>query len=246
MLREMPSYAVFRKIRITDMNLETYALHVFVVNKDLPAPAVTTDPSTFHTLPNYAGMMALFGGKEGCETCIARVPFDVRVELTAVLNRTNQSRYDVQLFVIAVDSMGDSHLLSETPIPVPVIQGPLFEDMAAVLTETSQSVTDGDVKAMQNFLIFHGFLKDPAADVDGWFGPITTEALKEYQASVGLPQTGQADVATKKMMAGPKLDQKAVSKPVPNRQKGPFFPPPPLLRTFIGNAFVVYHQFENV
>jgi len=165
-------------------------------------------------------MMALFGGKEGCQGCLARVPFDVRVNLTAVLDRTDQSRYDVELFVIAVDSMGESHALSDTPVPVPIIQGPLFEDMQAEIAESTQTVSDGDVKAMQGYLLFHGFLKDAALDVDGWFGPLTTDALKAYQASVGLPQTGKADLATKKMMIAPQFDQKAVSKAVANRQKG--------------------------
>lgn len=220
MLREMPSYAVFQKIRITDLQLETYSLHVFVVNKDFPAPDVTMDPDTFHTLPNYAGFAGIFGGKDGCETCLARLPFDVRVDLTTALNQTNLSRYDVELFTIAVDSMGDSHALSATPVPAPVIQGPLFEKVNTEEKETAQGAINGDVKALQTFLLFHGFLQDPVLDVDGWFGPLTVVAVKEYQASVGLPPTGVLDAATKRAMAAPKMDQKSYAKPAATREKG--------------------------
>jgi hypothetical protein len=54
-LNQMPSFAVFSNINIRDLKLETFQLHVFLVDGDkLVMPSLATDPSTFHTLPNYA------------------------------------------------------------------------------------------------------------------------------------------------------------------------------------------------
>jgi len=74
---------------------------------------------------------------------------------------------------------------------------------------------------MQKFLFQNGFLKDEQLDVDGWFGPDTAEALKSFQRSMGLPQTGVADIATKEAMIAPRFDQKKFvhQAPTPNRKK---------------------------
>lgn len=216
-LRQPPSYAVFQKIAITELNMETYQLHVFIVNKEWPAPDLATDPLQFHAIPNYAGMAAIFGGKEGCETCLSRVPFDVRVELTKALNQTDQSRYNVELFVIAIDSFDDPHALSDTPLPKPIIQGPMFENMAAELKITEEKSVDGEVRMMQEFLKANGFYDE---EVDGWFGPVTTAALKAFQVSANLEPSGIADAATKKMMIVPKFDQTKPGKPTQPRKRG--------------------------
>jgi hypothetical protein len=58
---------------------------------------------------------------------------------------------------------------------------------------TAISVTRCPVRAAQICLIFRGFHPGP---VDGVEGQLTTAALKDFQKSVGLPQTGAIDQAT--------------------------------------------------
>jgi len=62
-------------------------------------------------------------------------------------------------------------------------------------------VTDGipdmDVRTLQLSLVYRGF---SPGKVDGVFGSRTSTALKRFQLSEGLPQTGQIDTATRKAL----------------------------------------------
>jgi peptidoglycan hydrolase-like protein with peptidoglycan-binding domain len=207
-LNQMPSFAVFNHINIRDLNLETYQLHVFLVDGDkLSVPPIETDPDDFHQFPNYAGMGSIFGGKEDCSNCATRVPFSVRVNITPTLNRLDVSRYSVTLGVIAVDHSGVSHPLSATPVPLPDIQGPLFEDAKENLStgceKTARAV--GEVKSLQKYLSSYGFYNGA---VDGVFGETTEEAVKKFQASAGMPPNGVVCKTTKKWMVAPRFDTK--------------------------------------
>jgi peptidoglycan hydrolase-like protein with peptidoglycan-binding domain len=93
----------------------------------------------------------------------------------------------------------------------------MFEDMDAELQTTEQGAADGEVKAMQEFLRTNGFYND---EIDGWFGPVTSEALKCFQTSVGLPPTGCANADTKKIMVLPKFDQTKPGKSIQPRKRG--------------------------
>ena len=64
-------------------------------------------------------------------------------------------------------------------------------------------VSNGDkhqVKELQEFLVAHGFdLGNTGANndgIDGWFGKSTEDAIKEFQKTFGLPETGEIDQAT--------------------------------------------------
>ncbi len=46
------------------------------------------------------------------------------------------------------------------------------------------------VEMLQTMLIEKGFLNIPAGVSKGYFGPLTKEALKKYQASLGVKATG--------------------------------------------------------
>lgn len=168
-------------------------------------PPLDTDPEEFSKFANYAGMGSIFGGKEGCITCANRVPFSVRVNITAALNRLGKSRYDVQLGVICVDHQGQSLPLSATPLPKPEVQGPLFEDTKTdfrVGCKNTRAVR-GDVKALQHYLQFYGFYDGP---ITGIFDQLTEGAVKKFQKSTGMPPNGIVCKTTKKWMTSPRFD----------------------------------------
>lgn len=228
-LNEMPTFAVFANVSIQDLNLETYQLHVFLLDEEkeggeqkaegdavataaLALPSLETDPEEFHNLANYAGMGSIFGGKEGCSTCANRMPFAVRVNITAALNRLNKSRYDVQLGVIAVDHEGQCVPLSATPLPKPEIQGPLFEDSKTDFQvgckKTARAM--GDVRALQKYLSFYGFYSGP---INGTFDAATEQGVKKFQKSAGMPPNGIVCKTTKKWMTAPRFDTASSAKP---------------------------------
>lgn len=68
-----------------------------------------------------------------------------------------------------------------------------YEDVASSCGWTTLSLTSDDYRAIQTMLNAGGF---NAGTPDGQWGPGSRRAMKEYQASVGLPETGAPDRAT--------------------------------------------------
>lgn len=64
---------------------------------------------------------------------------------------------------------------------------------AAFRVFSSGQLPDLDVRAAQLYLTLRGFSPD---GIDGKLGPHTIDALRAFQASAGLPQTGQPDSQT--------------------------------------------------
>jgi hypothetical protein len=64
---------------------------------------------------------------------------------------------------------------------------------AAFKTFNSGQMPDLDVRAAQLYLTLRGF---SPGGIDGQLGPNTIDALSAFQASAGLPQTGQPDSQT--------------------------------------------------
>ena len=64
---------------------------------------------------------------------------------------------------------------------------------AAFKTFSPGQTPDLDVRTAQFYLTLNGF---SAGGIDGKLGPRTIDALRAFQASVGLPQTGQPDSQT--------------------------------------------------
>ena len=54
---------------------------------------------------------------------------------------------------------------------------------------------ENEVKSLQKYLKRFGYYE---GEIDGKYGPITTQAIKDYQRGIGLEITGIADPATKK------------------------------------------------
>jgi hypothetical protein len=69
---------------------------------------------------------------------------------------------------------------------------------AAYKTFSSGSMPNLDIRAAQLYLTVRGFSTN---GIDGVLGPGTAAAIREFQASVGLPQTGQLDAPTMSALA---------------------------------------------
>jgi hypothetical protein len=74
---------------------------------------------------------------------------------------------------------------------------------AAFLTDLTVGSTGSDVSALQTWLVDNGYLSLPAGVAKGYFGQLTKNAVKSYQASAGLPSTGYVGPMTRgKLNAG--------------------------------------------
>ena len=68
--------------------------------------------------------------------------------------------------------------------------------------------TDSDVVALQNFLATEGYFSYTST---GYFGPITFQAVRAFQATFGIPQTGTAGPITRA-----RIQSMSCGNPVPN------------------------------
>jgi len=98
--------------------------------------------------------------------------------------------YDAdQLFVRLVESNGQRHdALFELAGAKDA-----FEEVAAACGWTTLSLSSDDYRAIQTMLNAGGF---DAGTPDGQWGPASQRAMRAYQESVGLPETGAPDRAT--------------------------------------------------
>jgi peptidoglycan hydrolase-like protein with peptidoglycan-binding domain len=72
-----------------------------------------------------------------------------------------------------------------------------FEDVAADCGWTTLSLSTDDYRAIQTLLNAGGF---DTGTPDGQWGPASQRAMRAYQASVGLSETGAPDRATMEML----------------------------------------------
>eukprot|EP00808_Paulinella_micropora_P017961 g26024.t1 len=140
-MTEKPTYAIFEDIVIMKMNLKSYMVHVFIKKKGSTLD-VPEDEEKWSDMDEHAGMAALFGGKEGCENCVARDPFRIQIKLNKAMQRMKLSRYEIDLHVVCVDEEGKKFALSDTPLPQPKISGPLFFDREAIMEKVNEKPID--------------------------------------------------------------------------------------------------------
>ncbi len=76
------------------------------------------------------------------------------------------------------------------------LKGEIREELKEGLKE---GVTDEDVKKVQELLASDSTIY-PRGLVSGYYGPLTKEAVMAFQKRHNLPQTGEVDAATKKLM----------------------------------------------
>ena len=139
-----------------------------------------------------------------CSNCMTRPPVDLYVDITKTLRTLNVSRYNIKVFTYIEETTDDSDTilkLSDTPLPEPVITGPFFEDMNKESLDEKQDElgpnNENEVSALQRFLQRFGYYDDDKK-VDGKYGPVTTQAVKDYQSASGLKVDGIVGPKTKK------------------------------------------------
>lgn len=76
--------------------------------------------------------------------------------------------------------------------PIILVDGamPLYRELAVT---TGKPLTGADVQQLQAYLIGTGHTADGRLQLDGQFGPVTRQAVKDWQEAVGLPVTGKVD-----------------------------------------------------
>ncbi len=87
-------------------------------------------------------------------------------------------------------------LPATTPSTPPAIQG--FTITASLSLGSSGS----NVVSLQKLLEGHGFLVMPSGVFEGYFGGLTKQALVAFQASIGLPATGNCGPMTRSAING--------------------------------------------
>jgi len=82
-------------------------------------------------------------------------------------------------------------LIEVAGLPVFLAAGdvPMYRELAL----TSTHMEGEDVAQLQRFLLAAGFDDDARLEVDGDFGPSTARAVKDWQESLGLEETGRVD-----------------------------------------------------
>lgn len=101
-----------------------------------------------------------------------------------------RSIYDAErLFVRLVETSGRQH---DALFELAGAQD-TFDEVAAACGWTTMSLSTDDYRAIQTLLNAGGF---DAGTPDGQWGPASQRAMRAYQASVGLPETGAPDRAT--------------------------------------------------
>eukprot|EP00928_Gymnodinium_smaydae_P030757 TRINITY_DN22780_c0_g1_i1.p1 TRINITY_DN22780_c0_g1~~TRINITY_DN22780_c0_g1_i1.p1 ORF type:complete len:1085 (-),score=111.19 TRINITY_DN22780_c0_g1_i1:65-3229(-) len=211
MMREEPVFAAFVKVDVLQLNYKSYLLHVFLMPKGEGASWSIPDggPETWPESQYYAGNGSIFGGKGlDCTNCIEKGPITVFVEVQETLLKLGLSRYTADIRVICEDEEGVISKLEETPVPAPVLVGPMFDSMDTSLvslgSEWDAAATDGNVEQLQKVL--HRLGWEPGL-IDGKFGPKTEDALKRFQMFVGLQVDGVAGPLTKAQLNEMRHDQ---------------------------------------
>ena len=93
--------------------------------------------------------------------------------------------------------------MASTPTPLPPVPDTVRADPYPDLMEGDWGL---DVEEMQRRLMELGYFRD---SVDGQFGPVTKNALAEFQKANGLPANGVLDKKTREVL----YSQNAVMKP---------------------------------
>ena len=212
-LQEAPTVVLFAQIKVAEFESVCYQLHCFVVEKgkeDEFAAPLTVDQIDYES-PHYGGGAGIFGRGMECQNCVNRPPQDIVIDISRSLRALALSRHAVTAKVLVLETTATESALkplSETPIPSPVITGPLFAETAGdvLLDEEHRASNDElEVAALQRYLQKFGYYAAGRA-VDGDFGAVTKQAVVDLQRAAGTlkvdgiagPKTRASIVSTKR------------------------------------------------
>ena len=240
--REKPIYAVFFNVHIPDLQKKSYTIHVFVQLKSDTEPAPLPDLLVnFNDDERYAGWTAIFGGRgPDCENCVRGRRVNYYVELNDALHNLDVCVHDVRLDVVLFDEMGERFDQENAPgVPVPKIRGPWFTKKDHLTCKTENVEYNGEAYMVQKYLAKFGWYD---GKLDGWFGDLTHEAVKEFQKMMGMEVNGIACMTTKDCMMRPRHDgfKDKVWQEVDDEKKTERAPAN-MMRNYPKGATVLYH-----
>lgn len=185
-LQVEPVYVTFTSINVRSLAQKVMNIHVYVQKiGETPDLGADLGALTIHH-PNYAGSSSIFSREGPCAGCDLRHPFNLYLDINQALVRLGISRYDAKIIVQCIG------LKRGKEIPVPYVSSGLppftleHNLLEAHNLEKGDAKTE-DVRRLQTFLSKFGHYKDL---IDGDFGPVTEEAVKQIQVFVGLEPSG--------------------------------------------------------
>lgn len=223
-MRERPIYAKFMA-DVNKLARMSFTLHVFVMPKAQVASFELTKQGDykhnahihdFSKNPCYAGIGALFGGKdaETCANCETRQPVQVLVELNHALDKQGLRFKDAGLKVFVVNPTKKSedgwYDPSKHPFAHPKIEGPAFDGK---LSGKRSDTSEDDHQMMQLYLKSMGYYPGKP---DGQEDPDYHSAIEDFQAAYGIKPTGDLDSSTIQAVMGKRHDGHADRHPPGN------------------------------
>merc|ERR1719242_1068602 len=212
-LREAPTVILFAQIKVYEFEAKCYQIHAFVVEEgkenEFVAPQ-TVDEIDYES-PHYGGGAGVFGRGMECQNCVNRPPQDIVIDISDSLRALQLSRHSVTALILVLETTENESTLkplSETPIPEPVITGPLFANTTGdeLLDEDEEKSNDQkEVEALQRYLQKFGYYSGDRP-IDGDYGLFTKQAVIDLQTATGSlkvdgiagPKTRTAIVSNKR------------------------------------------------
>eukprot|EP00930_Biecheleria_cincta_P058977 TRINITY_DN44750_c0_g1_i1.p1 TRINITY_DN44750_c0_g1~~TRINITY_DN44750_c0_g1_i1.p1 ORF type:complete len:803 (-),score=137.81 TRINITY_DN44750_c0_g1_i1:402-2771(-) len=199
-MREPPYLVIFPKVDVKKLK-HTYTLYVFVHSAlDQFVPPTDVTPEAMANHPYFAGIGSIFflNLPEGCENCAQRPAFDVIVDVTKVMHKQKLMPKQVKIACITADEEGVVAPVEQTPVPLPVFQGPRFSSLEDIYDKDKGHADDitalQELLARRKYHIMHGEMEQ------GKYCDNTEGAIYKLQKAAGLPESGRADIATRKAL----------------------------------------------
>ena len=194
MLREAPTVIIFPKVKLSEFKGEGYQVHVFIYDstqkeeKEEKEKYKTADDIDYES-DNYVGGISIFSrSSDNCDTCSEAKPIDMVVDITKYIKKLGISRYNVKTKVY-LQGLKENKLISITDmpqLPQPIVTGPLFEKLN---DEYDIKTNKHEVEALQRYLQQYGYY-EPDKKIDGVYGKITEQAVKDFQKASGINDNG--------------------------------------------------------
>ena len=210
-LREAPTFVLFSQVKVYEFESKCYQIHCYIIDGDkedeFKEPATIDDID--YDAPNYAGGAGIFGRGMECQNCVNRPPQDIIIDITRTLRELGIDRYKAKAKIYILETTEENEQLqqlSATPLPEPVITGPLFDNKSGdELLDQEDKATNctEEVEALQRYLQKYGYYA-PERKVDGDYGDYTKQAVEDYQRAAGLKVDGIAGPKTRQSIAANK------------------------------------------
>eukprot|EP00486_Rosalina_sp_Unknown_P000183 CAMPEP_0201566396 /NCGR_PEP_ID=MMETSP0190_2-20130828/6141_1 /ASSEMBLY_ACC=CAM_ASM_000263 /TAXON_ID=37353 /ORGANISM="Rosalina sp." /LENGTH=758 /DNA_ID=CAMNT_0047985047 /DNA_START=92 /DNA_END=2368 /DNA_ORIENTATION=+ len=191
-LREAPTFVLFSQVKVYEFESKCYQIHCYIIDGDKEdefKEPVTSDDIDYDS-PNYAGGAGIFGRGMECQNCVNRPPQDIVIDITRTLRELSINRYKAKAKIYILETTEVSNQLqelSETPLPEPIITGPLFANKSGdELLDQDDKATNNtlEVEALQRYLQKFGYYA-PEKKIDGDYGDYTRQAVSDYQKATG-------------------------------------------------------------